>query len=326
MGSGCQAAGGKSRGHPRQPEASRQGYSGAMFEAITLLGSLLAVAIGLASAALIVWLGRSAPARMRRVSRGIAALIAANSLLYAYLALHYFHGYGEVHRSGSDILMPVVSLCASMTILAMILLTRDSLGDPLKLADLKKAAFTDALTGLPNRRSFDMAMDERMEIAIRRGQSMAVMMFDIDDFKKVNDIHGHEAGDEALRLIGKALRRGKRDTDMAFRFGGEEFTVIASASDLGQAVQAAERLRRLIAEMRIVRHGEVIALTTSVGVAVLRHDDDAASFLQRADAALYAAKRAGRNRVFVESCPVVKIHGARGRERARVGGARTIGS
>lgn len=286
-----------------------------MFEAMILLGSLLAVAIGLAAAMLIIWLGRTAPRRIRRAWRVLAFMMATTSILYAYLALHYFQEHGQFQHDDIDILMPIVSLCGSITMLAMILLTRDSLGDPLKVADLKKAAFTDTLTGLPNRRSFDMAMAERIEMARRRDQPLAVMLFDIDHFKRINDAHGHEWGDEALRLIGKALRRTKRETDMAFRFGGEEFTVIAPATTVQQAVTAADRLRRHIADLRLLKDEQLVSLTISVGVAELRPDDDAASVLQRADLALYSAKRAGRNRVCMESCAVVQIitaqeHGA----------------
>lgn len=283
-----------------------------MLEALILLGSFVAVAIGLASAVLVIWLGRGAPRRIRRAWRILATLMAGTSLLYAYLALHYFQEHSQFEHDDIDILMPVVSLCGSITMLAMILLTRDSLGDPLKVADLKKAAFTDTLTGLPNRRSFDMAMAERIEIARRRDQPLAVMLFDIDHFKRINDAHGHDWGDEALRQIGKALRRGRRDTDIAFRIGGEEFTVIAPSTRIDQAVQAADRLRLLVAGLRVFKEGELVSLTISVGVAELRADDDAASLIQRADTALYAAKRAGRNRVCMESCAVVQILAAQG--------------
>ncbi|MBS9477953.1 GGDEF domain-containing protein [Ancylobacter radicis] len=278
-----------------------------MIKIIIFVGSLAAASIGLASAVLILWLGRTAPRRIRRAWRALAVLLMAGACLKAYLSLHLFINHIETAAHDLDILSPILGLCGSLCMLAMVILTRESLGDPLKVADLRKAAFTDTLTGLPNRRSFDMAVVERVEIARRRNQPLALIMFDIDHFKAINDWHGHDAGDAVLREIGRCLRHGQRDSDMAFRMGGEEFILLLPATDLTQGTLVADRLRKQLGDVNIDKDGQRISVTTSAGVALLRPGDDAASLLQRADAALYSAKRSGRNRVCLESCPVVQL-------------------
>lgn len=278
-----------------------------MIGIIILLGSLATCGIMLAAAFLIVWLGRTAPRRIRCLWRALASLMTVTAGLYAYLALHQFLGHHKLAQHDIDILMPIIGLGGSLSLLAMVFLTRDSLGDPLKVADLKHAAFTDPLTGLPNRRSFDMAMIERIEVARRRDQPLSLMLIDVDHFKIVNDRHGHEWGDEVLRQIGRTLRRNQRDGDLAFRLGGEEFTVLAAQTDGSQLLSAAERLRRLVGETWIAKDGGHIPITISIGLATLRSDDDPASFMQRADTALYHAKRTGRNMVCAEAAPVIYL-------------------
>lgn len=278
-----------------------------MIALVILLGSSASVIIALAAAFLIVWLGRTAPRRIRRAWRALASLMTVTAGLYAYLSLHLFIEHHRIAHDDADILAPIVGVAGSCCMLAMVFLSRDSLGDPLKVADLRKAAFSDVLTGLPNRRSYDMAVVERLEIARRRDQPLALMLLDIDHFKAVNDRHGHEWGDEVLRQIGRTLRRSKRESDFAFRLGGEEFTVIAPMTNMSQAIAAADRLRQLVETTWVEKDGARIPVTVSIGVAALRADDDATSLFHRADTALYHAKRMGRNNVCVEAAPVLQL-------------------
>ena len=167
------------------------------------------------------------------------------------------------------------------------------------IVDAEDLAKVDGLTGLRNRRGFDERLEHEQAL-VDRGQSpvVSLVIADIDFFKKVNDTHGHDAGDAVLRAVAKVLQESARDTDLCARFGGEELAVLLPGTPLEGAVEMAERLRRAIEE-RTVRHaGKEITVTASFGVASYPHcaaSRDA--FFIAADRALYEAKRDGRNRV-----------------------------
>jgi two-component system, sensor histidine kinase LadS len=166
-----------------------------------------------------------------------------------------------------------------------------------RVGELKRSGLTDELTALPNRRSFDMQVEA--EFASARGRELALLVVDIDHFKRLNDTRGHAEGDRALRLLAGILRRHVRKPCAVFRYGGEEFVVIAPSTDGASALALAERLReRVASEM----HGE-LALTISVGIATSdgRRVASVDELFQEADAALYAAKAAGRNRVVLRA-------------------------
>jgi diguanylate cyclase (GGDEF)-like protein len=129
---------------------------------------------------------------------------------------------------------------------------------------------------------------------------MATLMIDIDHFKKINDTHGHAAGDDAIRQIADIIGHSIRTTDQAARFGGEEFVVLLREVDQETALLLAERIRRSI-EQKTIRHGEAsIAATVSIGVAINAEGDrDVQDMIERADQGLYVAKKTGRNRVFL---------------------------
>ncbi len=160
-------------------------------------------------------------------------------------------------------------------------------------------AITDALTGLHNRRYMERHIGGLVEQATAHGKPLAVLMLDVDHFKAINDTYGHDAGDEVLREFALRIRRSIRGLDLACRYGGEEFLVIMPETDLSAAALVAERLRRTIAgePFAIERGQRAMDVTISVGIAALAGGDDPASVLKRADAALYRAKRDGRNRV-----------------------------
>ncbi|HEY0957627.1 MAG TPA: GGDEF domain-containing protein [Roseateles sp.] len=162
------------------------------------------------------------------------------------------------------------------------------------LAAMEHQAATDALTGLPNRRSLDRALAAQLALAQREGRPLSLLMLDLDHFKAVNDTHGHAVGDAVLRSFAQRVQAQLRPSDVCARYGGEEFVVLLSGTAELLAVHAAERLRRAVADSPLVPG---VSITVSVGVACWQTGKDAATLLARADAAMYAAKRAGRNRV-----------------------------
>lgn len=224
-------------------------------------------------------------------------------LLVAVLALGGYTAVCRFISGATDGTVPIdalVNFIGGALIFGAVLLSRLTADDVLKVADLETAAFTDTLTGLPNRRSFDATFPRLIEIATRRRQPLSLLMLDIDHFKRVNDAHGHEWGDEVLRHLGTELAACKRKEDSAFRIGGEEFAVIAPRTGLGKAQAVAERLRAAVEQSALERGGRRTAITISLGVAQMRPGDDILSLSARADGALYRAKRSGRNRVCVE--------------------------
>lgn len=163
-------------------------------------------------------------------------------------------------------------------------------------ARLRELIRTDALTGIQNRRAFDENLRQAWNLSARIGQPLSVLMIDIDHFKAINDEDGHDAGDEALKSIAHALQANVRATDLVFRYGGEEFAVLLPATQLDAALLVAEKLRRAVAE----RSHNGRAITVSIGLATdVAHTPGLteARLVQVADAALYRAKNAGRNRV-----------------------------
>ena len=157
------------------------------------------------------------------------------------------------------------------------------------LAQVEALARTDSLTGLPNRRAWDEEVQREIARARRSGQPLTLAMVDLDHFKRFNDAHGHAAGDDMLAEVAASWRRALRTNDVLARYGGEEFAVLLPACEADEAVRLLDRLRDA------TPRGE----TCSVGVATFRLDDTAASLGGRADAALYEAKRSGRDRLAV---------------------------
>jgi diguanylate cyclase (GGDEF)-like protein len=164
------------------------------------------------------------------------------------------------------------------------------------LREAEAHATTDALTGLPNRRYFD----EFCGLLARRrrsGDAVGILMIDIDRFKRLNDRHGHATGDEVLRAVGSAIVAAVREDDVPARYGGEEFVVLLRNPSPAVALEVGERVRSSVAALDLTRMG-VARVTVSVGVAVARQaDQPIADLTAQADAALYRAKRAGRDRV-----------------------------
>lgn len=172
-------------------------------------------------------------------------------------------------------------------------------GDPegSELAELARASRRDALTGLPNRRAFDEELERELARAARAGAPLAVVVLDVDRFKAVNDGHGHAAGDVVLREVAARAAAALRRGDLAARIGGEEFALVLPGAGLAGAVELAERVRAAVAATPVEAGGAALAVTVSLGCAALAPGEQAAALVARADARLYEAKRAGRDRV-----------------------------
>jgi diguanylate cyclase (GGDEF)-like protein len=163
---------------------------------------------------------------------------------------------------------------------------------------LKAAARTDAKTGLLNAAAWQREADAAMATALRHREPLAVLLADVDHFKKVNDTHGHLVGDEVLRELAAELARRVRDSDLVGRFGGEEFVVLLPRATDDEACRIAERLRRGAGVVQVLAGETVVGVTISIGVAALgQHGGDLFELLAAADLALYRAKDTGRDRV-----------------------------
>ena len=159
-------------------------------------------------------------------------------------------------------------------------------------------AMRDPLTGAFNRRALDNALDREVELARRQNLPLSLIVIDIDHFKRINDAHGHAFGDDVLVAVSQTIANAIRRCDLFFRFGGEEFVVLASHASEDGAALLAERVRESIAAINLVR-GQEVQVTVSAGIADLRAGDDGRSLFGRADDALYEAKIAGRNRCII---------------------------
>ncbi len=169
-----------------------------------------------------------------------------------------------------------------------------------QIEDLKRVATTDALTAMPNRRRFEEALDVAIYSLDRYEHPFALALFDIDHFKEINDTWGHDVGDEVLRAVGLTLGGALRKADIAARWGGEEFAaLLAGVPDMETLEHAVDRLRAIASGIRIPHGDETIAPTVSVGATLARTCETATQLFRRADEALYASKRGGRNRTTV---------------------------
>ena len=170
---------------------------------------------------------------------------------------------------------------------------------------LEVLSTTDALTEVRNRRYFDQVLEREIDRALREQETLSLLMLDVDHFKHINDDYGHQAGDEALRLIASILKQQvHRNTDLVARFGGEEFAVVLPNTPVDGAMYVAQCLRKQIEEHIFNADGQEIRLTVSIGVAgaVPDTEDTPDRFIREADSALYEAKQSGRNRVILAEC------------------------
>jgi diguanylate cyclase (GGDEF)-like protein len=169
------------------------------------------------------------------------------------------------------------------------------------LAQLQAIATRDELTGLPNRRQIQALMDQELLRSLRHHHDFCVALVDLDHFKRVNDEHGHAAGDAVLRAFAQGGQTAMRGTDVLARWGGEEFLVLLPDTAMPPAVAGMERLRQQTAALRIdIGGGAQVAITVSIGLTGHRRSETLAQTLERADQLLYKAKAAGRNRTCID--------------------------
>ena len=169
-----------------------------------------------------------------------------------------------------------------------------------ELDRVRREAVSDPLTGLANRRAFDERLAESLDDALQQLKSICLMMIDIDHFKEINDRHGHQIGDKILQYVASVLKKNFKGRDLVARFGGDEFAVIVENAPRAGVMRVGEAIREQVEESHLKRTdtGEPLgALTVSIGFDCIRPGDTQNSVLDRADKALYRAKRQGRNRV-----------------------------
>lgn len=235
-----------------------------------------AVRVKSADAAQNAWLAAVLPGARNLV----AVRLHAESQSLGVLVFEHGGGNGRIERR----VVEMVEQFVSQTALA--------LQNAWLLAQIRALAATDGLTGIANRRTFEIELEREFGRAARSDQPLSVVLVDIDHFKRHNDEHGHQQGDRTLKLVAKTLNEAGRGADLAARYGGEEFVVVLPNTDLAGATAIAERLRARIADL------DEPSVTASMGVATFPvHGLTAAEIVRAADGALYESKRSGRNRV-----------------------------
>jgi diguanylate cyclase (GGDEF)-like protein len=223
----------------------------------------------------------------------LTAFGAALGLLLLRSAFSYAPSLGFEFFSNRLIYVYVFAVTAVVFLIVGFVLGR-------RIDQLRHQSATDPLTDLPNRRAFEALLIDECRRARRYGSPLSVLLIDVDGLKRVNDRRGHAAGDAVLRTTARAIQAAMRTTDTGARWGGDEFAILAPSTASDAAHQLGQRLLAQVAQQASSRD---VAVTVSVGVATLEPERDCAmateSLLNAADAALYRAKNAGRNRVDV---------------------------
>ncbi|MCH8550592.1 MAG: diguanylate cyclase [Natronospirillum sp.] len=211
------------------------------------------------------------------------------------------------HMYQNSMLYPLMDTKGSVSFVAIVIFDVTDIATS-KLAlqqansELARLSRTDALTQLFNRGFWQECLYREMQRSRRHGHTASLIIFDVDHFKPVNDTHGHTVGDEVLRHLGRETRKNVRETDIAGRYGGEEFGVILPETSAAEALVFAERFRKLIASQTIQAEGVELSITLSLGIAEIDENmKQVEEWISAADAALYVSKDEGRNRVTVSS-------------------------
>ncbi len=191
-----------------------------------------------------------------------------------------------------DALMVNLAICALVTCIVLLVTHRALSVYQRRLED---SAATDKLTGAYNRKAFDSFFEQSRAESLRTETALSVLLFDLDHFKRVNDTFGHQAGDRALQEVSERVRRVVRESDLFFRWGGEEFLVLLKGCTLEVALNIAEKIRGAIGTLPLSYEGEEISMTASFGVAEYVAGEDLDGLIKRVDQALYLAKEKGRD-------------------------------
>ncbi|MCB1956707.1 MAG: diguanylate cyclase [Rhodocyclaceae bacterium] len=230
---------------------------------------------------------------------GFEMIVDDPSVIHSLLAGEQDQGQVELEYYGRRLAVSAATICdGDGAVIGSAALIRDIDEEHRMRMRLSRMARTDDLTGLYNRRHLDERFAEEFDRVRANGQPLAVMIFDVDHFKRFNDTHGHDMGDQVLRAVGRVTRETLRIYDVLGRYGGEEFVAVLPGLHSGDAGPVADRLRRDVAGLRI---GEGLQVTVSIGVACTEtvDADSPEALLVAADKALYLAKQNGRNRVTV---------------------------
>jgi diguanylate cyclase (GGDEF)-like protein len=165
------------------------------------------------------------------------------------------------------------------------------------IIELGNFALTDPLTGIYNRRYLELYMEKIIPLSEKQEQTLTLIMFDVDHFKKINDTYGHHAGDMVLKKIVRVIKGVIRSSDVFVRIGGEEFIILLPNCSLGHGIILAERIRKTVENTKFIYKGRRLFVTISIGVTEYTEGQDLKKFLEKADRALYQAKEMGRNKV-----------------------------
>lgn len=171
------------------------------------------------------------------------------------------------------------------------------------IESIKAESMTDALTAIANRKKFDLTLQKEVTSALDTNEPLCLALGDIDHFKAFNDNHGHQTGDQVLRLVANILKTNVKGKDLAARYGGEEFAIILPQTNLENAVTVAEQIRKAVMNKELIKKStgkKLGRVTMSLGIAQFTNADTIESIIARADKCLYAAKHAGRNNVQTE--------------------------
>jgi len=249
-----------------------------------------------------------------RWERQRAVYAAAFAVTLAGLGIARAAITGWLHPSAFASYAPEVAVVVQALLLASALADRIRFSESVtrtlitERSELENAALRDVLTGIPNRRAFDERLNDEWRAAQRNGTSLAVVLIDVDYFKAYNDTLGHVNGDEVLRAVGRAIALSLRGReDFAARYGGEEFVVVMPGCDVTAAGELGRRVCGAVKAHRIAHPGAptgVLTVSAGAASATPRRNRRTSSLIERADGALYAAKRSGRDRVCLSGAPV----------------------
>jgi diguanylate cyclase (GGDEF)-like protein len=249
-----------------------------------------------AAALALGWRGASMLRRFLAIATGLLALLVAAR---GVMVLTMPGGWGWISNSFLQLWSSAAFyLLMLLNGFGFLLLSREQLQQ-----ELERLAVVDALTDVPNRRGFFIALAPWLSLARRPGVPTALVLFGLDHFKRVNDSYGHPAGDTVLRAVVEVCKKHLRDSDQLGRMVGVEFAILLPRTGMPEAALVAERMRAALEASPVKGERAMIGMTASFGVTTIRADDTTVSLFKRADEALQAAKLAGRNRVVEAAMP-----------------------